>query len=113
MKERARDDSLSFLKQAFDLLPSPPSPTINRTYTRKLFLDVWIDISFWSKLAINKKTEFLCHNVVIDYLCFHCVLVDQSDPYGFIAGQHFNSVLRRYGAPIIILNLVKVSDQLE
>ena len=34
--------------------------------------------------------------------------MDQADPYGFIAGQHFNEVLKRYGAPVIILNLVKV-----
>ncbi len=34
--------------------------------------------------------------------------MDQADPYGFIAGQHFNWVLKRYGAPVIILNLVKV-----
>ena len=46
--------------------------------------------------------------VVSDSLIFLFSLVDQSDPYGFVAGQHFNSVLRRYGAPIIILNLVKV-----
>ncbi len=38
--------------------------------------------------------------------------VDQADPYGFIAGQHFNEVLKRYGAPVIILNLVKVRASL-
>ena len=37
--------------------------------------------------------------------------MDQADPYGFIAGQHFNEVLKRYGAPVIILNLVKVNNQ--
>ena len=35
--------------------------------------------------------------------------VDQADPYGQVAGQHFNELLRRYGSPIIVLDLVKVS----
>ncbi len=40
------------------------------------------------------------------------ISVDQADPYGFIAGQHFNWVLKRYGAPVIILNLVKVTPNI-
>ena len=39
------------------------------------------------------------------------VSVDQCDPYGYVAGQHFNQLLSRYGAPIILLNLVKVSAE--
>jgi len=35
--------------------------------------------------------------------------VDQADPYGQVAGQHFNELLHRYGSPIIVLDLVKVS----
>ncbi|GAB1604859.1 polyphosphoinositide phosphatase-like [Argonauta hians] len=35
------------------------------------------------------------------------IVVDQADPYGFVAGQHFNDVIKRFGAPIIVLNLVK------
>jgi len=35
--------------------------------------------------------------------------VDQADPYGQVAGQHFNELIRRYGSPIIVLDLVKVS----
>ena len=38
-----------------------------------------------------------------------CVPVDQADPYGHLAGQHFNRVMKRYGAPVIMLNLVKVN----
>ena len=38
------------------------------------------------------------------------ILVDQSDPFWHAAGLHFNDVMKRYGAPIIILNLVKVSS---
>jgi len=36
--------------------------------------------------------------------------VDQADPYGQVAGQHFNELIRRYGSPIIVLDLVKVSS---
>ena len=35
--------------------------------------------------------------------------VDQADPYAHVAGLHFDQMLRRFGSPIIILNLVKVS----
>lgn len=35
--------------------------------------------------------------------------VDQADPYAHIAGLHFDQMLQRFGSPIIILNLVKVS----
>jgi len=37
----------------------------------------------------------------------HFVSVDQADPFGDVAGKHFDQVLRRYGAPVIILDLVK------
>ena len=36
--------------------------------------------------------------------------MDFTDPYGSIAGKHFHMLFRRYGAPIIVLSLVKVSD---
>ena len=38
--------------------------------------------------------------------------VDQADPYGQVAGQHFNELIRRYGSPIIVLDLVKVSGSM-
>lgn len=37
------------------------------------------------------------------------LLVDQADPYAYVAGQHFNDVIKRFGSPMIVLNLVKVS----
>jgi len=36
--------------------------------------------------------------------------VDQADPYGQVAGQHFNELIRHFGSPIIVLDLVKVSS---
>ncbi|KAH9381086.1 hypothetical protein HPB48_010758 [Haemaphysalis longicornis] len=33
--------------------------------------------------------------------------VDLVDPYCFAAGRHFNLLLRQYGAPVVVLNLVK------
>lgn len=35
------------------------------------------------------------------------ITIDLYDPYAQTAGAHFNELLKRYGAPIIILNLVK------
>ncbi|ESO98034.1 hypothetical protein LOTGIDRAFT_143268 [Lottia gigantea] len=35
------------------------------------------------------------------------ILMDKRDPYAEVAGLHFNGLLKRYGAPIIVLNLVK------
>ena len=34
--------------------------------------------------------------------------VDRADPFCSAAGQHFNQLLKRFGAPVVILNLVKV-----
>ena len=34
--------------------------------------------------------------------------VDQRDPYFHTAGIHFNNCLKRHGAPILLLNLIKV-----
>ncbi|XP_046388999.1 polyphosphoinositide phosphatase isoform X3 [Ischnura elegans] len=34
-----------------------------------------------------------------------------SDPFAETAGKHFNDVLRRYGSPIIVLNLVKKREK--
>ncbi|CAL4066485.1 unnamed protein product, partial [Meganyctiphanes norvegica] len=35
------------------------------------------------------------------------ITFDVMDPYGETAGKHFNQLLRRFGSPIIVLNLVK------
>ncbi|XP_064627556.1 polyphosphoinositide phosphatase-like isoform X3 [Lineus longissimus] len=37
--------------------------------------------------------------------------VDQRDPYSYASGVHFNEMLRRYGAPVIVLNLVKKREK--
>ncbi|XP_033740516.1 polyphosphoinositide phosphatase-like [Pecten maximus] len=39
------------------------------------------------------------------------IMIDQIDPYAGVAGRHFNEVLKRYGAPVIILNLVKKKEK--
>ncbi|XP_025098137.1 polyphosphoinositide phosphatase-like isoform X3 [Pomacea canaliculata] len=39
------------------------------------------------------------------------ITLDQRDPYASVAGRHFNQVLRRYGAPVIVLNLVKTRER--
>ncbi|XP_077866108.1 polyphosphoinositide phosphatase-like [Saccoglossus kowalevskii] len=39
------------------------------------------------------------------------IMLDIADPFAYIAGQHFNEVTIRYGAPIIILNLVKKKEK--
>ncbi|XP_059153986.1 polyphosphoinositide phosphatase-like [Physella acuta] len=38
------------------------------------------------------------------------ITLDQRDPYSGAAGMHFNQLLCRYGAPIIVLNLVKTRE---
>lgn len=35
-------------------------------------------------------------------------VVDRSDPFASAASQHFNSVLQRFGSPVVVFNLVKV-----
>ncbi|KAJ8315856.1 hypothetical protein KUTeg_008006, partial [Tegillarca granosa] len=35
------------------------------------------------------------------------ILLDKRDPYASSAGQHFNQMLKRHGAPVIIFNLIK------
>nr|KAG5690454.1 hypothetical protein BaRGS_010081 [Batillaria attramentaria] len=37
--------------------------------------------------------------------------MDQRDPYATAAGLHFNQILKRYGAPVVILNLVKTRER--
>ncbi|KAG8186312.1 hypothetical protein JTE90_007333 [Oedothorax gibbosus] len=37
--------------------------------------------------------------------------LDIADPFCYVAGQHFNCLLRRYGSPIVVLNLVKKREQ--
>ncbi|XP_051155990.1 polyphosphoinositide phosphatase isoform X2 [Leptopilina boulardi] len=39
------------------------------------------------------------------------ITCDLSDPFAETAGAHFNQLLKRYGAPIIILNLVKKREK--
>ncbi|XP_018336743.1 polyphosphoinositide phosphatase isoform X2 [Agrilus planipennis] len=39
------------------------------------------------------------------------ITIDLYDPYAETAGAHFNDLLKRYGAPIIILNLVKKREK--
>lgn len=39
------------------------------------------------------------------------ITMDLFDPYAETAGAHFNELLKRYGAPIIILNLVKQREK--
>lgn len=49
--------------------------------------------------AYNRDSQFFVFSL----------LVDQADPYAYVAGQHFNDVIKRFGSPMIVLNLVKVS----
>ncbi|KAF5302794.1 hypothetical protein FQA39_LY01974 [Lamprigera yunnana] len=39
------------------------------------------------------------------------ISIDLCDPYAEIAAAHFNELLKRYGAPLIILNLVKKHEK--
>ncbi|XP_064595494.1 polyphosphoinositide phosphatase-like isoform X2 [Liolophura sinensis] len=39
------------------------------------------------------------------------IMLDQADPFAYVAGLHFNDCTRRYGAPIIVLNLVKTREK--
>ncbi|XP_032457751.1 polyphosphoinositide phosphatase isoform X3 [Nasonia vitripennis] len=39
------------------------------------------------------------------------ITIDLSDPYVETAGEHFNGLLKRYGSPTIILNLVKKREK--
>ncbi|XP_050449979.1 polyphosphoinositide phosphatase isoform X4 [Cataglyphis hispanica] len=39
------------------------------------------------------------------------IICDLSDPYVETAGAHFNKLLKRYGSPIILLNLVKKREK--
>ena len=42
------------------------------------------------------------------HVYIHLILVDRADPYYSVPAMHFNSLMSRYGSPLIILNLVKV-----
>ncbi|XP_065648224.1 polyphosphoinositide phosphatase isoform X2 [Hydra vulgaris] len=39
------------------------------------------------------------------------ILVDRADPYFTVSASHFNSLMSRSGAPLIILNLVKIKEK--
>ncbi|XP_018585855.1 polyphosphoinositide phosphatase isoform X1 [Scleropages formosus] len=39
------------------------------------------------------------------------IRLDQADPYATVAAQHFDQMLKRFGSPIIILNLVKKREK--
>ena len=49
-------------------------------------------------------------NVPTFFNYYYFALVDRADPYFTVTASHFNSLMARSGAPLIILNLVKVSD---
>ena len=34
--------------------------------------------------------------------------IDAVDPFAIVAARHFKQLMKRFGAPIIVLNLVKV-----
>lgn len=53
-----------------------------------------------------KKMNFLFKSWTF---CLYSLSVDQADPYAHVAGLHFDQMLQRFGSPIIILNLVKVT----
>ena len=36
------------------------------------------------------------------------ITIDMIDPFASVASRHFNQLFHRFGAPIIVLNLVKV-----
>ncbi|XP_018495844.1 polyphosphoinositide phosphatase [Galendromus occidentalis] len=48
---------------------------------------------------------------VVKYVPKPQINIDIFDPYYAVAGMHFNQVLQRYGAPVMILNLVKVKEK--
>ena len=54
-----------------------------------------------------KANRLLC--IFIIYLSNVLFLVDRADPFFTTTAVHFNSLMARYGAPLIVLNLVKVS----
>lgn len=56
------------------------------------------------KLLIVSNSDHLIYNQKLLMFCS----VDRADPFCSAAGQHFNQLLRRFGAPVVILNLVKV-----
>ncbi|XP_041988138.1 polyphosphoinositide phosphatase [Aricia agestis] len=39
------------------------------------------------------------------------IMIDRADPYAEIPAKHFNNLMRRYGSPIMILNLVKKREK--
>ncbi|KAL9969462.1 hypothetical protein ACROYT_G021682 [Oculina patagonica] len=39
------------------------------------------------------------------------IIVDRADPFCSAAGQHFNQLLKRFGSPVVILNLVKKKER--
>lgn len=54
------------------------------------------------KYVLNRKI-----NIVFE-CSFVTFAVDRSDPFASAAAQHFNSILQRFGSPVIVFNLVKV-----
>ncbi|XP_023935391.2 polyphosphoinositide phosphatase isoform X1 [Bicyclus anynana] len=39
------------------------------------------------------------------------IMIDRSDPFAEIPAKHFNNLMKRYGSPIMILNLVKKREK--
>lgn len=56
--------------------------------------------------ALSRMSTRALENLL--FISDHLFSVDRADPFCSTAGQHFNQLLRRFGAPVVILNLVKV-----
>jgi len=83
------------------LLDHRPFPLVNAQVLESgiiLIIDTLEELNFSAKFETSSML-----------LCMFCT-VDQADPYGQVAGQHFNELIRRFGSPIIVLDLVKVSS---
>lgn len=65
-----------------------------------LFADMWVNI------IANGCSYFLLTRIG------HVqVNIDRRDPFACAAGKHFNLIAKKYGAPIIVLNLVKRKEK--
>lgn len=70
----------------------------------------WLNDMF--ALSVGIQTFLLGHYDWCDIIIitvFH-VLVDRADPFCNAASKHVNNLLERFGAPLVILNLVKVCN---
>lgn len=83
-----------------------------------LNLELWEEVgfSFWDLFFFITEFHILLLFQWVS-MCVHCLtscfsslVVDQADPYAHVAALHFDQMLQRFGSPIIILNLVKVTN---